>query len=669
MILNGPMCDFEEVSPGMWKCPDCGAGGPAERKPIGRCRGKGAGPQPSALGPQPADLHPFPPDDFRPGPDCGLPPVFVMGYPGDVGGAGAECWHAVKLWRRSGLRVTLVPMGPANARWRARLDRIGCATVETSPETLGDVPGLAGATVVAVCNEHFLRNASTLRDLGCRLVWAGCMCWLFDAERRHYRARGPFDAYVFQSEYQRKCLAGELALLGVPEDRFHLVRGALDMKEIPFAPRARADGEPFTIGRLSRADPAKFSVQTWEVLRRVAVWPKRARVLGWSDKVQAKLGAPPEWAEVLPPGAEPATQFLQSLHAMVQINGGAQENWPRSGLEAMAAGVPVVVQNQWGWREMIEHERTGFLCSDCPSEIAYWTGRLGRDEEFRQRIARQARARVEELTNPETIWAAWRSIFERLAVQTRQRGPVGGVSDGDRARESRESSESHSSNSRHLRAVEKTLIIGLGTGRCGTMSLARLLNAQPDAAVTHETSPALPWEPRAEHLASIRARVETLLARPARFVGDVALYYLSYIPAILGAFPAARVLVLQRDRAETVASYLRWMDGKYGPGADHWRADRPGPDKFGFDGCYPVFPPEAGDRAERIGLFWDLYYARARELSERSPENVRIFPTDALNHPESVAALLDWARVTPASRSIQIIRANRCPPTPATLAT
>lgn len=637
MIFNGPICDFEEVSPGMWKCPDCGAGGPAHRKPIGRCRGKGAARQPSALGPQPSVLHPFPPDDFRPGPDCGMPPVFVMGYPGDVGGAGAECWHAVKLWRRSGLRVTLVPMGPANARWRARLDRIGCATVETSPETLGDVPGLAGATVVAFCNEHFLRNASTLRDLGCRLVWAGCMCWLFDAERRHYRQHGPFDAYVFQSEYQRKCLSPELKSLGVSEDCFYLVRGALDMGEIPFAPRARADGEPFTVGRLSRADPAKFSAQTWEVLRRVAVWPKRARVLGWSDKVQAKLGPPPEWAEVLPPGAEPALHFLRSLHAMVQINGGAQENWPRSGLEAMAAGVPVVVQNQWGWREMIEHERTGFLCSDCPSEIAYWAGRLGRDEDFRLRVARQARARVEELTDPDTIWAAWRSIFERLAMQTRPRGPVGGV------------------------AVEKTLIIGLGTGRCGTMSLARLLNAQPGAAVTHETSPALPWEPRAEHLASIRVRVAQLLARPARLVGDVALYYLGYVPAILDAFPAARVLVLQRDRAETVASYLRWMDAKNGPGADHWRADRPGPNGCGFDACYPKFPPEAGDRAERIGLYWDAYYARARELAERFPQSVRIFPTEALNHPDQVAAVLDWAGVPESPRSVQVVRANECP--------
>ena len=48
----------------------------------------------------------------------------------------------------------------------------------------------------------------------------------------------------------------------------------------------------------------------------------------------------------------------------VRVNGGARENWPRAGLEAMAAGVPIVAQNDWGWREMIEHGVTGFLGGD-----------------------------------------------------------------------------------------------------------------------------------------------------------------------------------------------------------------------------------------------------------------------------------------------------------------
>jgi hypothetical protein len=35
--------------------------------------------------------------------------VFLAGYPGEMGGANTEAWHTVKLRRRVGLDVHLVP--------------------------------------------------------------------------------------------------------------------------------------------------------------------------------------------------------------------------------------------------------------------------------------------------------------------------------------------------------------------------------------------------------------------------------------------------------------------------------------------------------------------------------------------------------------------------------
>jgi hypothetical protein len=410
-------CDFREVEPGRWRCSVCGFSYRGERTAAKTCR--------AALNQRPRDdgrdwaqavIEGRPPIGERRGE---LPGVFVIGYPGDVGGANTECWHTVKLWRRAGLDVTLIPTWQADPRWRDRLDAIGCKTIEVAPKDLGSVPGLRGATAVSFCNEHFLMHAPRFCDLGCRLVWVGCMCWLFAAERWHYSRRGPFDAYVFQSEYQVKSLAPELKLFGIPPKNGHLIRGPIDLQEIPFAPRPRVAGEPFVFGRLSRADPSKYSQKTWETYRRVVAWPKRARVLGWSDEVSKKLGPPPEWAECLPPGAEPAGQFLRSLHCLVQINGGAHENWPRSGLEAMAAGVPIVVQNQWGWREMIRHGESGFLVSDCTNEIAYWTSQLAQDEDLRLRIACQARTRVEELASPLAIASRWLSLFRSVREPAR----------------------------------------------------------------------------------------------------------------------------------------------------------------------------------------------------------------------------------------------------------
>ena len=343
--------------------------------------------------------------------------VFVIGYPGSVGGANTECWHTIKLWRRFGLDVRLIPTWRANPEWKSRLDKLGCPTIQFPPELLADVPGLPGSTVVSFCNDQFLAHAHRFRDLGCRIVWVGCMCWLFAAERRHYARHAPFDAYVFQSEHQMRTLAPQLRVYGVGPDRCHLIRGAFDLEEFPFQPRSR--GDQFVFGRLSRADPQKFSANTWEIYNQVAVEQKMARILGWSAAVETKLGTPPSWAECLPPGAESAPDFLASLHALVQINGGAQENWPRVGLEAMATGVPLIVQDKWGWREMVCCGETGFLCSEDPNEIAARVTRLARDEDLRLRMARNARRHLETaLVDPEAIWAGWKRLF----VETR---PVG----------------------------------------------------------------------------------------------------------------------------------------------------------------------------------------------------------------------------------------------------
>ncbi len=131
-----------------------------------------------------------------------------------------------------------------------------------------------------------------------------------------------------------------------------------------------------------------------------------------------KLGPAPPWASVLRPAALPAQQFFAHLHCLLPVNGGARENWPRAGLEATAAGVPIVAQDQWGWREMIEHGTTGFL-GRCDEELAHYAARLAYDEPLRLRIARAARARlVEELAAPDVLAAAWTELFQSVTAPT-----------------------------------------------------------------------------------------------------------------------------------------------------------------------------------------------------------------------------------------------------------
>jgi hypothetical protein len=338
-------------------------------------------------------------------------PVFVAGYPGTLGGANTECWHTVRLWRQFGKHVVLLPNADPPDACRRRLDAIGCTTVSGAWPRLDDAPHLRGATVVAFCNVAFLRCADRFRDLGCRIVWVGCMNWMFPEERLHYRSRGPFDAYVFQSGYQQAELTPQLEKFGVVASQCHRIRGAMCVDEFAFAPRQHSAGTPLVVGRLSRPAPDKFSANTWSLYRRIP-HPVLARVMGWNDEVARKVGGPPAWAECLPPDAVSVQVFLASLHCMIQINGGAEENWPRSGLEAMAAGVPIVAPNRWGWREMIRHGETGYL-AETDDEVAYYAARLAYDEPHRLAMAGEARRVLEEeLASPAALWQAWRPVLE-----------------------------------------------------------------------------------------------------------------------------------------------------------------------------------------------------------------------------------------------------------------
>ncbi len=340
--------------------------------------------------------------------------MFFIGYPGEMGGANTEAWHTIRLWRQFGVDVHLIPTWGSDPVWQAKLDALGCTTHHTSADELERVPGLAGSPVVGMCNSEFIRNAQRFRALGCPIVWVNCMTFMFSHESDFFRQHGPADAMVYQSDFQRSQLEPQLAQYGYKPETGHLIRGAFDLAEWDFRPREHAAGEEFFVGRVARPDLDKWSSNTFAIYERIQIRRKRAILLGVDDRTQNKLGKPPWWADCLRPMAIPVREFYARLHCLLPINGGARENWPRAGLEAMAAGVPVIAQNDWGWREMIDHGETGFLGSS-DEELAHWAAVLAYDEPLRQRIARQARERMEqEFANPDVIWSAWKRLFQSI---------------------------------------------------------------------------------------------------------------------------------------------------------------------------------------------------------------------------------------------------------------
>jgi len=232
------------------------------------------------------------------------------------------------------------------------------------------------------------------------------------------------------------------------------------------------------------------------------------------------------------------------------------------------------------------------------------------------------------------------------------------------------------------------IVIGLGSGRTGTASLAHLFDSQPGGLCFHELNPSgavFDGNPQPmlntinEFQAILDGGDKRLLAidyaRPAsvktynklqqmprvRLLGDIAFYYLNYVEDILAQNNRVKFVCIKRDKTQTVESWLqksaikRWRS--------LWLADRikalitrtPYTTEYNYwmthDGSIwqhdPVwdktFPKFATiTKRDAIEQYWDYYYAKAGVLEKQHPEQFRIFDISKLSNPEGQSEILGF---------------------------
>lgn len=335
--------------------------------------------------------------------------IFVLGiFNSRIGGANGECLGAVQLWRRNGLEVTLIPTWTHAETSACEIAaELGCQIVHSHPRRLEEIPGLAGSTVVNFCNENAYACKTVLRKLGCRMIAVPCMCYPASGFRTAIKS-GHVQSVVFQSEYQRGKLESRLCSWGYRPEMAHLIRGYIDWPNIEYQPLPHAEDEPFVVGRISRDAQNKWHKQHWAMYDRIP--NRKAIVLGYGRAAQNHCGKVPDWATTHFPGAVTPQSVYAQLHAYVTCNGHIDENWPRVGLEAMSCGVPIVAENNFGWREMVEHGVSGMLGGSW-QEIGDMAAELARDEPKRLDMAAAGRERLKTICDPEQIWTGWKEVL------------------------------------------------------------------------------------------------------------------------------------------------------------------------------------------------------------------------------------------------------------------
>lgn len=185
---------------------------------------------------------------------------------------------------------------------------------------------------------------------------------------------------------------------------------------------------------------------------------------------------------------------------------------------------------------------------------------------------------------------------------------------------------------------EKRIIIGLGCGRCGTASLATLLDSQRDSHVTHEMTPHLPWLAWPD---VFKRRMTDLLALPGKVVGDVAFFMLPYTPFLWRDYPEARTICLRRERASCIASLVAKMKSIKGNYYQHHNGTQQ-QHRPGAEMQLPKYEHCPSMKAA-ITHYYDDYYHQAEWFAGERPDHFHIFPLEMLNTSEGVMEILDFA--------------------------
>lgn len=196
---------------------------------------------------------------------------------------------------------------------------------------------------------------------------------------------------------------------------------------------------------------------------------------------------------------------------------------------------------------------------------------------------------------------------------------------------------------------KKKFVFGMGCGCCGTASLALLLNSQPNALVSHEMHPILPW---ILDEGTMQYKYGQLDHQSHLFdlVGDVGTYYLSYIGFLMKSLNEVEVLaegydfkfvIMKRNKKDVVKSFMKkFKRQRNNPLQNH---DDPTLKVDEWDNAFPKYNGVSLEDA--VNQYYDDYYKAASIFVTSHPDNVRMFDIDSLNTEAGVKSILDFVGV------------------------
>ena len=189
--------------------------------------------------------------------------------------------------------------------------------------------------------------------------------------------------------------------------------------------------------------------------------------------------------------------------------------------------------------------------------------------------------------------------------------------------------------------------IGIGTGRCGTVSLVEIVAACSRTSVTHERYLA-DWyklDPPEDPIRNLIANIEAHRGRDV-LCGEVQAHVLPHLPFIRRHLPDTKVVCMHRAKQEVVNSFLSWAPGytTLRPADKIFLMNNPKPGPKTYANKFPII--DAATPEQAWGFWWEFYELMVQSIADP----IFHMNVNDLNDDSRVGQLFDFLEIPPKDR-------------------
>jgi hypothetical protein len=195
------------------------------------------------------------------------------------------------------------------------------------------------------------------------------------------------------------------------------------------------------------------------------------------------------------------------------------------------------------------------------------------------------------------------------------------------------------------------IVLGIGSGRSGSTSLAAMLATVDGSCCTHENPPLISWTPEPEEIEFHLLRFRRLDSYHP-LVADVSHWWLNVMDLFFAEFPEARVMGTFRAVESCAASFMR-IKGSGRGSYNHWVPYDNGTWAAArWDPAYPTHavPEHAaldpdGVKLELIARYVREYNDAMHASAQRFPDRMMLVHTESLDDEAAQNAIFDFVRL------------------------